>query len=195
MSGKTILSKGRWKIRISVSPGVNVNTGAVVYKETKITINYMSGMQSLNLAHNGFASIQSGKQAVYVRDGKLYAFGSMNIPGILLAGTINRNGTISNAWGEYAKGTLLQYVQANGRRVARVIFKNALPCGTSYVAIANVNGDSIGCTAVVLEKTAKYCDFRVVEINGREPDYVGLDVVIIGKNLSLIHISEPTRPY
>ncbi|MBF1591423.1 MAG: hypothetical protein HXO19_10135 [Prevotella shahii] len=139
-------------------------------------------MQSLNLAHNGFASIQSDKQAVYVRNGKLCAFGSMNIPGILLAGTINRNGTISNAWGEYAKETLLQYVQSDGRLVARVNFNKTLPCGANYVAIANVNGDSTGCTAVVWRKTAKYCDFRVVEINGREPDYVGLDVVIIGKN-------------
>lgn len=182
VSGKTILSKGRWKIRISVSPGVNVNTGAVVFKGTKITINYVSGMQSLNLAHNGFASIQSGKQAVYVRDGKLHAFGSMNIPGILLAGTINRNGGISNAWGEFVQGASLQYVQSDGRRVARVVFKDELPCGANYVAIANVNGDSTGCTAVVWRKTAKYCDFRVVEINGGEPTHVGLDVVIIGRN-------------
>ena len=139
-------------------------------------------MQSLNLAHNGFASVQSGKQAVYVRDGKLCAFGNMNIPGILIAGTIDRWGTVSNAWGEFVQGASLQYVQSDGRRVARVLFKDELPCGANYVAIANVNGDSTGCTAVVWRKTAKYCDFRVVEINGGEPTHVGLDVVIIGRN-------------
>ena len=106
----------------------------------------------------------------------------MNIPGILLAGTINRNGGLSNAWGEYAAETSLQYVQSYGKRVARVVFKDALPCGANYVAIANVNDDSTGCTVVVWRKTAKYCDFRVVEINGSEPTHVGLDVVIIGRN-------------
>ena len=177
------LSAGVWQIRALGERGSNLfREASVRLSNIRIHVSHSSGMQSLNLAHNGFASIQSDKQAVYVRNGKLCAFGSMNIPGILLAGTIERWGGISNAWGEYAVGTKLQYVESDGRRVARVVFKDALPCGANYVAIANVNGDSTGCTAVVWRKTAKYCDFRVVEINGGEPTHVGLDVIILGKN-------------
>lgn len=177
------LSAGEWQIRALGERGSNLfREASVRLSNIRIHVSHSSGMQSLNLAHNGFASIQSDKQAVYVRNGKLCAFGSMNIPGILLAGTIERWGGISNAWGEYAVGTKLQYVESDGRRVARVVFKDALPCGANYVAIANVNGDSTGCTAVVWRKTAKYCDFRVVEINGGEPTHVGLDVIILGKN-------------
>ena len=182
VKAQTVLSVGEWTFGADVFWGERIFRGAAYISAAKINVRHDYRQQSLHLAHNGFSSIHSVKQAVYVRDGKLHAFGSMNIPGILLAGTINRNGTISNAWGEYAKETLLQYVQSDGRLVARVNFNKTLPCGANYVAIANVNGDSTGCTAVVWRKTAKYCDFRVVEINGREPDYVGLDVVIIGKN-------------
>jgi len=177
------LSAGEWQIRALGERGSNLfREASVRLSNIRIHVSHSSGMQSLNLAHNGFASVQSGKQAVYVRDGKLCAFGNMNIPGILLAGTIERWGGISNAWGEYAVGTKLQYVESDGRRVARVVFKDALPCGANYVAIANVNDDSTGCTAVVWRKTAKYCDFRVVEINGGEPTHVGLDIIIIGRN-------------
>ena len=177
------LSAGEWQIRARATRGTNLlRTATVRISNIHLTVNHKSGMQSLHRAHNGFSSVQSGKQAVYVRDGKLCAFGNMNIPGILLAGTINRNGTISNAWGEYAAGALLQYVQSDGRQVARVNFNKTLPCGANYVAIANVNGDSTGCTAVVWRKTANYCDFRVVEINGSEPTHVGLDIIIIGRN-------------
>lgn len=177
------LSAGEWQIRALGERGSNLfREASVRLSNIRIHVSHSSGMQSLNLAHNGFASVQSGKQAVYVRDGKLCAFGNMNIPGILIAGTIDRWGTVSNAWGEFVQGASLQYVQSDGRRVARVLFKDELPCGANYVAIANVNGDSTGCTAVVWRKTAKYCDFRVVEINGGEPTHVGLDVVIIGRN-------------
>ena len=173
---------GEWTFGAEVFLGEHIFRGAAYISAAKINVKHGYGQQSLHLAHNGFSSIQSARQACYVRNGKLCAFGSMNIPGILLAGTINRNGGISNAWGEYAEGASLQYVQAYGSRVARVSFNKTLPCGASYVAIANVSGYSTGCTAVVREKTAKYCDFRVVDVNGGEPDYVGLDIIIIGRN-------------
>ena len=182
VKAQTVLSAGEWTFGAEVFLGEHISRGAAYISAAKINVRHGYGQQSLHLAHNGFSSIQSARQACYVRNGKLCAFGSMNIPGILLAGTINRNGGISNAWGEYAEGASLQYVQANGRNVARVVFKNALPCGASYVAIANVNGYPTGCAAVVWEKTAKYCDFIVEDINGREPYYADLDVVIIGRN-------------
>lgn len=182
VKAQTVLSTGEWTFGADVFWGERIFRGAAYISAAKINVRHGYGQQSLHLAHNGFSSIHSAKQAVYVRDGKLCAFGNMNIPGILLAGTIERWGGISNAWGEYAVGTKLQYVESDGRRVARVVFKDALPCGANYVAIANVNDDSTGCTAVVWRKTAKYCDFRVVEINGGEPTHVGLDIIIIGRN-------------
>ena len=182
VKAQAVLSAGEWTFGADVFWGERIFRGAAYISAAKINVRRGYGQQSLHLAHNGFSSIHSAKQACYVRNGKLCAFGSMNIPGILLAGTINRNGGLSNAWGEYAAETSLQYVQSYGKRVARVVFKDALPCGANYVAIANVNDDSTGCTVVVWRKTAKYCDFRVVEINGSEPTHVGLDVVIIGRN-------------
>ena len=108
----------------------------------------------------------------------------MNIPGILLAGSVSHRGYLSNAWGEFVEGTGLIYTSVNGVAVIRITFNNPLPCGSNYVAIVTPNelNCRIGSMAVVRDKTDRYCEFRVVEGNGNDATGVGFDFMIIGKN-------------
>ena len=147
-------------------------------------VSYKSGMQALHLAHNGIASVQSAVQAACIRDGKLCAFGAMNIPGILLTGTVSRYGQLSNAWGEFVEGASLQYTSYGGVQVLGLKFNSPLPCSANYVAIVTPNDDTspYGCMPVVRHKTANYCDFLVVNDSGGEVTHVGLDFMIIGRN-------------
>ena len=179
-----ILPAGKWYVIMVAHRGTNVHDESISLTNIQANILHKSGAQSLSLAHNGWSVVQSGKQAVYVRDGKLCAFGAMNIPGILLAGTVSRYGQLSNAWGEFAAGTGLIYTSSGGLQVIRLKFNKTLPCGANYVAIVNPNDDTspYGCMPVVRKKTATYCDFRVVNDSGGDVTNVGLDFMIIGRN-------------
>ena len=179
-----ILSVGTWTLVMQSYHGGNVHEESIFLTSLQVNISHKSGAQALSLARNGWSVVQSEKQAAYVRDGKLCAVGAMNIPGILLAGTVNRLGQLSNAWGEFAPGTSLQYTSYGGVQVMRLTFYNPLPCGANYVAIVNPNDDTspYGCMPVVRHKTANYCDFRVVNDSGGEVSNVGLDFMIIGRN-------------
>lgn len=179
-----ILPAGRWRLVMKPDGGRFVGYRNITLSNAKIHVSYKSGMQALHLAHNGIASVQSAAQAAYIRDGKLCACGAMNIPGVLLAGTVSRFGQLSNAWGEFAPGTGLTYTSSGGLQVIRLAFNKALPCGANYVAIVNPNDETspYGCMPVVRKKTATYCDFRVVNDSGGDVTNVGLDFVIIGKN-------------
>lgn len=152
--------------------------------DIKVEVSFKSGRQNFSLAHNGFASVNSNHQAAYIRDGKLHAFEEMNIPGILLAGTVSSGGTLSNAWGEYAERTGLTYNDAGGVRVIRLTFYKPLPCGSNYVVsvVPNEDGAVYGCMAVVRRKTEKYCEFRIVNDSGGEVGGVGLDFIVVGRN-------------
>ena len=184
VSVTVILPAGRWRLVMEPDGGRFVGYRNIVLSNVNMHVSYKSGMQALHLAHNGIASVQSAAQAAYIRDGKLCAFGAMNIPGILLAGTVSRYGQLSNAWGEFAAGTTLQYTSSGGLQVIRLTFYNSLPCGANYVAIVNPNDDTspYGCMPVVRKKTATYCDFRVVNDSGGDVTNVGLDFMIIGRN-------------
>ncbi|EFZ36693.1 hypothetical protein HMPREF0663_11606 [Hoylesella oralis ATCC 33269] len=184
VSVTVILPAGRWRLVMEPDGGRFVGYRNIVLSNVNMHVSYKSGMQALHLAHNGIASVQSAAQAAYIRNGKLCAFGTMNIPGILLAGTVSRYGQLSNAWGEFAAGAGLIYTSSGGLQVIRLTFKNALPCGANYVAIVNPNDDTspYGCMPVVRKKTATYCDFRVVNDSGGDVTNVGLDFMIIGRN-------------
>ena len=179
-----ILGKGTWQVVLEPRKGENVHDSSIFLRDIKIDVSFKSGRQNFSLAHNGFASVNSNHQAAYIRDGKLHAFGEMNIPGILLAGTVNHRGYLSNAWGEFVEGTSLQYTSVNGVAVIRITFNDALPCGSNYVAVVTPNelNCRIGSMAVVRNKTDRYCEFRVVEGNGNDATGVGFDFMIIGKN-------------
>ena len=179
-----ILPVGRWQLVATAYKGDNTHGQLIHFGSLRVNISHKSGKQALSLAGNGWSVVKSEKQAAYVRDGKLCAVGAMNIPGILLAGTVNRLGQLSNAWGEFAPGTSLQYTSYGGVQVMRLTFYNPLPCGANYVAIVNPNDDTspYGCMPVVRHKTANYCDFRVVNDSGGEVSNVGLDFMIIGRN-------------
>lgn len=179
-----ILGKGTWQVVLEPRKGENVHDSSIFLRDVKIDVSFKSGRQNFSLAHNGFASVNSNHQAAYIRDGKLHAFGEMNIPGILLAGSVNHRGYLSNAWGEFVEGTSLQYTSVNGVAVIRITFNDALPCGSNYVAVVTPNelNCRIGSMAVVRNKTDRYCEFRVVEGNGNDATGVGFDFMIIGKN-------------
>ena len=179
-----ILGKGTWQVVLEPRKGENVHDSSIFLRDVKIDVSFKSGRQNFSLAHNGFASVNSNHQAAYIRDGKLHAFGEMNIPGILLAGSVSHRGYLSNAWGEFVEGTGLIYTSVNGVAVIRITFNNSLPCGSNYVAIVTPNelNCRIGSMAVVRDKTDKYCEFRVVEGNGNDATGVGFDFMIIGKN-------------
>ena len=179
-----ILGKGTWQVVLEPRKGENVHDSSIFLRDVKIDVSFKSGRQNFSLAHNGFASVNSNHQAAYIRDGKLHAFGEMNIPGILLAGSVNHRGYLSNAWGEFVEGTSLQYTSVNGVAVIRITFNDALPCGSNYVAVVTPNEPNcrIGSMAVVRNKTDRYCEFRVVEGNGNDATGVGFDFIIIGKN-------------
>ena len=179
-----ILPAGRWQLSAVARKSSNVHSQQIHFSSLQVNISHRSGAQALSLARNGWSVVQSEKQAAYVRDGKLCAVGAMNIPGILLAGTVNRIGQLSNAWGEFAEGTNLQYTSSGGVQVLRLKFRDPLPCGADYVAIVNPNDDTspYGCMPVVRHKTENYCDFRVVNDSGGEVSNVGLDFMIIGRN-------------
>ena len=108
----------------------------------------------------------------------------MNIPGILLAGTVSSGGILSNAWGEFASGTGLTYNDAGGVQVIRLTFTKPLPCGSNYVVsvVPNEDGAVYGCMAVVRRKTERYCEFRIVNDSGGEVGDVGLDFIVVGRN-------------
>lgn len=184
VSVTVILPAGRWRLVMEPDGGRFVGYRNIVLSNVNMHVSYKSGMQALHLAHNGIASVQNAAQAAYIRDGKLCAFGAMNIPGILLAGTVSRYGQLSNAWGEFAAGTGLQYTSSGDLQVLRLKFNSPLPCGANYVAIVNPNDDTspYGCMPVVRKKTATYCDFRVVNDSGGDVTNVGLDFMIIGRN-------------
>lgn len=179
-----ILGKGTWQVVLEPRKGENVHDSSIFLRDVKIDVSFKSGRQNFSLAHNGFASVNSNHQAAYIRDGKLHAFGEMNIPGILLAGSVSHRGYLSNAWGEFVEGTGLIYTSVNGVAVIRITFNNPLPCGSNYVAIVTPNelNCRIGSMAVVRDKTDRYCEFRVVEGNGNDATGVGFDFMIIGKN-------------
>ncbi|WP_315402981.1 hypothetical protein [Hoylesella saccharolytica] len=179
-----ILGKGTWQVVLEPRKGENVHDSSIFLRDVKIDVSFKSGRQNFSLAHNGFASVNSNHQAAYIRDGKLHAFGEMNIPGILLAGSVSHRGYLSNAWGEFVEGTSLTYNDVNGVRVIRITFYESLPCGSNYVAVVTPNEPNcrIGSMAVVRNKTDKYCEFRVVEGNGNDATGVGFDFMIIGKN-------------
>jgi hypothetical protein len=179
-----ILDAGEYHIVVIPRKGNKVHDLNLSLSDIKIDVSFKSGRQNFSLAHNGFASVNSNHQAAYIRDGKLHAFGEMNIPGILLAGSVNHRGYLSNAWGEFVEGTSLQYTSVNGVAVIRITFNDALPCGSNYVAVVTPNelNCRIGSMAVVRDKTDRYCEFRVVEGNGNDATGVGFDFMIIGKN-------------
>ena len=179
-----ILDAGEWQIEVRPLRGEKVHNLSLFLGDIKVDVSFKSGRQNFSLAHNGFASVNSNHQAAYIRDGKLHAFGEMNIPGILLAGEVNHNGYLSNAWGEFVEGTSLTYNDVNGVKVIRITFANSLPCGSNYVAVVTPNEFNcrIGSMAVVRNKTDRYCEFRVVEGNGNDARGVGFDFIIVGKN-------------
>ena len=179
-----ILYAGEYHIVVIPRKGNKVHNLRLFLENIKVEVSFKSGRQNFSLAHNGFASVNSNHQAAYIRDGKLHAFGEMNIPGILLAGSVSHRGYLSNAWGEFVEGTGLIYTSVNGVAVIRITFNNPLPCGSNYVAIVTPNelNCRIGSMAVVRDKTDRYCEFRVVEGNGNDATGVGFDFMIIGKN-------------
>ncbi len=184
ISKSFMLGAGNWQIVAEPGFGENVYANQLSMSQISVDVSFKSGRQNFSLAHNGFASVNSNHQAAYIRDGKLHAFGEMNIPGILLAGSVSHRGYLSNAWGEFVEGTGLIYTSVNGVAVIRITFNNSLPCGSNYVAIVTPNelNCRIGSMAVVRDKTDKYCEFRVVEGNGNDATGVGFDFMIIGKN-------------
>ena len=184
ISKSLILDRGNWQLVVEPRSGLNVFAKQLSMSNISVDVSFKSGRQNFSLAHNGFASVNSNHQAAYIRDGKLHAFGEMNIPGILLAGSVSHRGYLSNAWGEFVEGTGLIYTSVNGVAVIRITFNNPLPCGSNYVAIVTPNELEcrIGSMAVVRDKTDRYCEFRVVEGNGNDATGVGFDFMIIGKN-------------
>ena len=184
ISKSLILGKGNWQLVVEPRSGLNVFAKQLSMSNISVDVSFKSGRQNFSLAHNGFASVNSNHQAAYIRDGKLHAFGEMNIPGILLAGTVSSGGTLSNAWGEYAERTGLTYNDAGGVRVIRLTFYKPLPCGSNYVVsvVPNEDGAVYGCMAVVRRKTEKYCEFRIVNDSGGEVGGVGLDFIVVGRN-------------
>lgn len=178
------LDAGEWQIEVRPLRGEKVHNLRLSLVDIKVDVSFKSGRQNFFLAHNGFASVNSNHQAAYIRDGKLHAFGDMNIPGILLAGSVSSGGYLSNAWGEFAAGTSLQYNDAGGVRVIRLTFNKPLPCGSNYVVsvVPNENGAVYGCMAVVRRKTEGYCEFRIVNDSGGEVGGVGLDFIVVGRN-------------
>ena len=108
----------------------------------------------------------------------------MNVPGVLLAGTVNKLGELVNKWGEYVEKTGLRYMVVGGVTVLRLTFGKALPCGSNYAVTANANDNTTpwGYIVVVRNKTERYCDFRIVNDSGGEATNVGIDFIIVGKN-------------
>ena len=178
------LYAGEWQIEVRPLRGEKVHNLRLSLENIKVEVSFKSGRQNFSLAHNGFASVNSNHQAAYIRDGKLHAFGEMNIPGILLAGTVSSGGILSNAWGEFAAGTGLTYNDAGGVQVIRLTFTKPLPCGSNYVVsvVPNEDGAIYGCMAVVRRKTERYCELRVVNDSGGEVGDVGLDFIVVGRN-------------
>jgi hypothetical protein len=179
-----ILEAGEYHIVVTPRKGTKVHNLNLSLSDIKVEVSFKSGRQNFSLAHNGFASVNSNHQAAYIRDGKLHAFGEMNIPGILLAGEVSRNGVLTNAWGEYATGTSLQYREVGGMQVIRLTFNKKLPCGSNYVVsvVPNEDGAVYGCMAVIRSKTERYCEFRIVNDSGGDVDNVGLDFIVVGRN-------------
>nr|DAR71610.1 MAG TPA: Neck appendage protein [Caudoviricetes sp.] len=184
ISKSLILGKGNWQLVVEPRSGLNVFAKQLSMSQISIDVSFKSGRQNFSLAHNGFASVNSNHQAAYIRDGKLHAFGEMNIPGILLAGTVSSGGILSNAWGEFASGTGLTYNDAGGVQVIRLTFNAPLPCGSNYVVsvVPNEYGAVYGCMAVIRRKTERYCEFRIVNDSGGEVGDVGLDFIVVGRN-------------
>ena len=184
ISKSFMLGAGNWQIVAEPGFGENVYANQLSMSQISIDVSFKSGRQNFSLAHNGFASVNSNHQAAYIRDGKLHAFGEMNIPGILLAGSVSSGGYLSNAWGEFAAGTGLTYNDAGGVRVIRLTFNKKLPCGSNYVVsvVPNEDGAVYGCMAVIRRKTEKYCEFRIVNDSGGEVGGVGLDFIVVGRN-------------
>ena len=184
ISKSFMLGAGNWQIVAEPGFGKNVYANELSMSQISVDVSFKSGRQNFSLAHNGFASVNSNHQAAYIRDGKLHAFGEMNIPGILLAGEVSRNGVLTNAWGEYATGTSLQYREVGGMQVIRLTFNKKLPCGSNYVVsvVPNEDGAVYGCMAVIRSKTERYCEFRIVNDSGGDVDNVGLDFIVVGRN-------------
>lgn len=184
ISKSFMLGAGNWQIVAEPGFGKNVYANELSMSQISVDVSFKSGRQNFSLAHNGFASVNSNHQAAYIRDGKLHAFGEMNIPGILLAGEVSRNGVLINAWGEFAAGTSLQYREVGGMQVIRLTFKTPLPCGSNYVVsvVPNEYGAVYGCMAVIRSKTERYCEFRIVNDSGGDVDNVGLDFIVVGRN-------------
>ena len=126
ISKSFMLGAGNWQIVAEPGFGKNVYANELSMSQISVDVSFKSGRQNFSLAHNGFASVNSNHQAAYIRDGKLHAFGEMNIPGILLAGEVSRNGVLTNAWGEYATGTSLQYREVGGMQVIRLTFNKIM---------------------------------------------------------------------
>ena len=180
----TLLPKGTWQTYLVANKGDHVYAQNVQVAGAVVTKSYRAGVTALRLCNNGLASVGSSVQATFIRDGKLYAYGEMNVPGVLLAGTVNKLGELVNKWGEYVEGTGLRYMVVGGVTVLRLTFGKALPCGSNYAVTANANDNTTpwGYIVVVRNKTEWYCDFRIVNDSGGEATNVGIDFIVVGKN-------------
>ena len=130
---------------------------------------------------NGFVSYQNPDQHVYIQDGVLHVKGAPDMPGVLVAGSVNgEKGTPTNYWGSKGVTSGTQTMKL-GNGIYRV-YHQIGHLRYSLMVMPYQKDPLLNPSASILQKYPDCVDFVIREGHTSRPSSTDFDFVILGLN-------------